>query len=71
MSAVSRKSTNAIPRFSERVVVRSTPSFTQALDRAADSRLTSRSDYIRGALLDRLKTDGIDAASASASGAAA
>jgi len=32
----------------------------RALDNAADKRLTSRSDYIRVALLDRLRADGID-----------
>jgi hypothetical protein len=33
---------------------------TEALDRVADKQLTSRSDYIRGAILERLKADGID-----------
>jgi hypothetical protein len=32
------------------------------VDQAADKRLTSRSDYIRTALLDRLRADGVDPA---------
>jgi hypothetical protein len=44
------------------------PAFlTKALDRAADKRLTSRSDYIRAALLDRLRADGVDPAPAASS----
>jgi metal-responsive CopG/Arc/MetJ family transcriptional regulator len=42
--------------------IRAPEFLTDALDRAADKRLTSRSDYIRVALLDRLKADGIDPA---------
>lgn len=34
--------------------------FAAALERAADKRLTSRSDYVRGAVLDRLQRDGIE-----------
>jgi len=34
------------------------------MDSAADKRLTSRSDYIRVALLDRLRADGIEPAPA-------
>jgi hypothetical protein len=39
-----------------------------ALDNAADQRLTSRSDYIPVALLDRFKADGIDLGGAAMSG---
>ena len=34
--------------------------FADAVARAAGKRLTSRSDYIRGAVLDRLRADEID-----------
>ena len=40
--------------------IRAPEHFTAALDRAADKRVTSRSDYIRAAVLDRLKADGIE-----------
>ncbi|MGY4237305.1 hypothetical protein ACVIIW_006252 [Bradyrhizobium sp. USDA 4449] len=40
--------------------VRATESLTAALDRAAAQKLTSRADYIRLAMLDRLQRDGID-----------
>jgi Ribbon-helix-helix protein, copG family len=43
------------------IQIRAPEFLTKALDSAADKRLTSRSDYIRAALLDRLKADGIDA----------
>ncbi|MCK1733925.1 hypothetical protein IVA79_08140 [Bradyrhizobium sp. 138] len=40
--------------------VRATENLTAALDRAAGQRLTSRSDYIRTAVIDRLQRDGFD-----------
>lgn len=40
--------------------VRATEGLTSALDRAAAQRLTSRADYIRLAMLDRLQRDGIE-----------
>jgi hypothetical protein len=47
-------------RFDALLQIRAPEFLTEALDRAADKRLTSRSDYIRGAVLDRLRADGID-----------
>jgi metal-responsive CopG/Arc/MetJ family transcriptional regulator len=49
-------------RFDRLLQIRAPEFLTDALDRAADKRLTSRSDYIRVALLDRLKADGIEPA---------
>jgi hypothetical protein len=42
------------------IQIRAPEFLTKALDSAADKQLTSRSDYIRVALLDRLREDGID-----------
>ena len=42
------------------VQVKTPKSFAVALDRAALSRLMSRSDFIRTTLADRLKSDGIE-----------
>ena len=47
---------------------RSREFLTKALDNAANKRLTSRLDYIRVALLDRLRADGIDPAQLVATG---
>jgi metal-responsive CopG/Arc/MetJ family transcriptional regulator len=47
-------------RFDVLLQIRAPEVLTKALDRAADKQLTSRSDYIRGAILERLKADGID-----------
>ena len=47
-------------RFDVLLQIRAPEFLTEALDRAADKQLTSRSDYIRGAILERLKADGID-----------
>jgi hypothetical protein len=44
------------------IQVRAPDALAKALTTAADKRLTSRSDYIRGALIDRLKADEIDLA---------
>jgi hypothetical protein len=49
-------------RFDKLLQIRAPEFPTKALDSAADKRLTSRSDYIRVALLDRLKADGCDPA---------
>lgn len=47
----------------DRLIQFRAPEFlTKALDSAADRRLTSRSDYIRSTLLDRLRADGIEPA---------
>jgi metal-responsive CopG/Arc/MetJ family transcriptional regulator len=42
------------------IQIRVTETLAKAMTAAADKRLTSRSDYIRGALLDRLRDDDID-----------
>jgi len=42
------------------IQIRAPETLAKALTAAADLRLTSRSDYIRGALLDRLRADEID-----------
>jgi hypothetical protein len=41
--------------------IRTPKSFARLLDQAADSHMMSRSDFIRVALADRLKADGVDA----------
>ena len=56
------------PTRCDRLIQIRAPEFlTKALDSAADKRLTSRSDYIRIALLDRLRADGIDPSPAASS----
>jgi hypothetical protein len=42
------------------VQVKTPRSFAEAVDKAAVSRLMSRSDFIRTTLADRLKSDGIE-----------
>ena len=51
---------NQLNRCDRLIQIRAPEFLTKALDSAADKRLTSRSDYIRIALLDRLRADGID-----------
>jgi len=53
---------NQLTRCNRLLQIRVPAFLTKALDRAADKRLTSRSDYIRVALLDRLRADGVDPA---------
>jgi Ribbon-helix-helix protein, copG family len=53
---------NQLTRCDRLIQIRAPEFLTRALDNAADQRLTSRSDYIRVALLDRLRADGIDPA---------
>lgn len=57
---------NQLTRCDQLIQLRAPEFLRQALDRAADKRLTSRSDYIRTALLDRLRADGVDTASLAA-----
>jgi hypothetical protein len=45
-------------RFEQRLPV----ALAEALDAAAQRRMTSRAEYFRGALLDRLRADGLDPA---------
>jgi hypothetical protein len=47
-------------RFSHSLRIRCPASFSFAVDRAAGRNLTTTSEYIRRAVIDRLKTDGID-----------
>ena len=42
------------------IQIRAPEMLAKALDSAADRWLTSRSDYVRAALIDRLRADGID-----------
>jgi metal-responsive CopG/Arc/MetJ family transcriptional regulator len=51
---------NQLSRCNRLIQIRAPEFLKKALDSAAGKRLTSRSDYIRTALLDRLKVDGID-----------
>jgi hypothetical protein len=53
---------NQLTRCNRLIQIRAPEFMIKALDSAADKRLTSRSDYIRIALLDRLRADGIGAA---------
>jgi hypothetical protein len=53
------KSARSIP-FDKVLQVRAPETLTDALDAAASKRMVNRSDYIRLALFDRLKADGID-----------
>lgn len=46
-------------RCSDLFVIRCTPALRAALDRAADRGLISASAYVRGALLMRLRADGL------------
>ena len=55
---------NQLTRCDRLIQIRAPEFQTKALDSAADKRLTSRSDYIRAALLDRLRADGIELAPA-------
>jgi hypothetical protein len=51
---------NQLTRHDRLIQIQAPGFLTKALDSAADQRLTSRSDYIRVALLDRLRANGID-----------
>jgi metal-responsive CopG/Arc/MetJ family transcriptional regulator len=53
---------NQLTRCDRLIQIRAPEFLTKPLDRAADKRLPSRSDYIRIALLDRLRADGVDPA---------
>jgi hypothetical protein len=50
---------NQLIRCDKLIQIRAPAFLTKALNSAADKRPTSRSDYIRIALLDRLGADGI------------
>jgi metal-responsive CopG/Arc/MetJ family transcriptional regulator len=53
------KTARSIP-FDKILQVRAPEALTDALDVAASRRMVSRSDYVRVALLDHLKADGIE-----------
>jgi metal-responsive CopG/Arc/MetJ family transcriptional regulator len=55
---------NQLTRCDRLIQIRAPEFLTKAQDDAADRRLTSRSDYIRSALLDQLRADGIEPAPA-------
>lgn len=61
---------DSAPRFDKVLQIRAPESLTDALDSAADQKLTSKSNYIRAALLDRLKIDGLDPTSSKKAAAA-
>ena len=50
-----------VHRFDKLLQIRAPESLSDAIDTAADSRLQSKSDYIRTAVMERLRGDGIDA----------
>lgn len=47
------------PAYDALVQVKTPKFFADALDQAANSRLMSRSDFVRATLADRLRADGI------------
>jgi predicted DNA-binding protein len=46
-------------RFSEETKVRMPPALNEALDRAVQARCTTKSDYVRTAILQQLEADGM------------
>jgi metal-responsive CopG/Arc/MetJ family transcriptional regulator len=59
---------NQLTRCDRLIQIRAPEFLTKALERAANQQLTSRSDYIRVAMLNRLKADGIDPTSIASKG---
>jgi hypothetical protein len=60
---------NQPTRCDKLIQIRAPETLAKALTAAADKRLTSRSDYIRGALIDRLRADEVDRQQPSGAGA--
>jgi hypothetical protein len=58
---------NQLTRCDRLIQIRAPEFLAKALANAANKRLTSRSDYIRAALLDRLRADGMPATEATQS----
>jgi hypothetical protein len=54
-----RGHTMAEKRFSEETKVRMPPALNEALDRAVLARCTTKSEYVRHAVLQQLKADGM------------
>lgn len=53
-------------KFSERIAFKCPPGFRETLDRASTRRMTSPSEYVRQATLERFRADGIDPTSTEA-----
>jgi hypothetical protein len=51
-----------VNRYDKLLQIRAPEVLSDAIDRAADNRLQSKSEYIRMAVVDRLKADGIEPA---------
>ena len=49
-----------VNRYGKLLQIRAPEVLPDAIDRAADNRLQSKSEYIRGAVIDRLRSDGVD-----------
>jgi hypothetical protein len=49
-----------VNRYDKLLQIRAPEVLSDAIDRAADNRLQSKSEYIRTAVVARLKADGID-----------
>ena len=49
-----------VNRYDKLLQIRAPVVLSDAIDRAADHRLQSKSEYIRGAVVDRLRADGIE-----------
>jgi metal-responsive CopG/Arc/MetJ family transcriptional regulator len=58
---------NQPTRCDKLIQIRAPEFLTKALDYAANQQLTSRSNYIRAAMLDRLRADGINPSDVSTS----
>ena len=55
-------------RFPNLISVRCPPALPVAIERAADRDLTTPSEYVRRALIDRLRADGFDPAESAVNG---
>jgi hypothetical protein len=49
-----------VNRYDKLLQIRAPVALSDAIDRAADNRLQSKSEYIRTAVVDRLKADGME-----------
>jgi len=53
-------------RFTEKLVVRHPPRLSPLIDRAAERRCMTASEYVRQSIVERLKSDGFDLEATSA-----
>ena len=53
-------------RFTEKLVVRHPPRLSSLIDRAAERRCMTASEYVRQSIVERLKSDGFDLEATSA-----